>query len=111
MPLPAAVEVGAYRIVLEALTNVIRHAHAKHCAIRFSVSLNGSSNVLCIEVQDDGVGIPEAHRAGVGLRSMLERAEEIGGSCLIEHRAEGGTCIQARLPIGQLNGSVTSLDH
>jgi signal transduction histidine kinase len=109
--LPAAVEVAAYRIVLEALTNVVRHAQAKHCAIRFSVSHNGASGILAIQVEDDGKGIPGAHRAGVGLRSMRERAEEIGGSCLIEHREEGGTCIQARLPIGKLNASATSLDH
>ena len=108
--LSAAVEVAAYRIVLEALTNVIRHAHAKHCAIRFSESREGASNILCIEIQDDGMGIPEAHRAGVGLRSMRERAEELGGSCLIERQTEGGTYVQARLPIGQLNGSATSLD-
>lgn len=109
--LSAGVEVAAYRIILEALTNVIRHAQAKHCDICFSMSPDGSSNILCIEIQDDGMGIPEARRAGVGLRSMRERAEEIGGSCSIEHRAEGGTCIQARLPIGQFNASATSLDH
>jgi signal transduction histidine kinase len=97
--LSAAVEVAAYRIVLEALTNVIRHAQAKHCAIRFSVSQNGSSDVLGIEIQDDGKGMPEAHRAGVGLRSMRERAEEIGGTCVIESNARQGTCITVKVPL------------
>jgi signal transduction histidine kinase len=97
--LSAAVEVAAYRIVLEALTNVIRHAQAKHCAIRFSVSSNGSSEALNIEIKDDGKGMPEAHRAGVGLRSMRERAEEIGGTCVIESNARPGTCISVKVPL------------
>jgi signal transduction histidine kinase len=98
-PLSAAVEVAAYRIVLEALTNVIRHAQATRCAIRFSVSHNGSSDVLGIEIQDDGKGMPEAHRAGVGLRSMRERAEEIGGTCEIEPNGRQGTCVSVRVPL------------
>ncbi len=109
--LPAAVEVAAYRIALEALTNVIRHAQAKHCTIHFSVSHKGASGVLAIEVEDDGKGIPGAHRAGVGLRSMRERAEELGGSCLIESRAVSGTRIAACLPIGEFHGNVTDLEH
>jgi len=109
-PLSAAVEVASYRIVLEALTNVIRHAQAKHCNIRFTVSPNGSSNALCIEIQDDGRGISEAHRAGVGLRSMRERAEEIGGSCLIDGGTIRGTLILARLPIGEFHRRAPSLD-
>ena len=98
-PLSAAVEVAAFRIVLEALTNVIRHAQAKHCAIRFSVSHNGSGDVLRIEIQDDGKGMPEAHRAGVGLRSMRERAEEIGGTCVVESNARQGTCVRVKVPL------------
>jgi signal transduction histidine kinase len=98
-PLSAAVEVAAYRIVLEALTNVIRHAQAKYCAIRFSVSHNGASDVLQIEIRDDGRGMPEAHRAGVGLRSMRERAEELGGTWVIESSAPQGTCISVKVPL------------
>jgi signal transduction histidine kinase len=98
-PLSAAVEVAAYRIVLEALTNVIRHAQAKHCAIRFSVSHNGSSHELQIEIQDEGKGLSETYRAGVGLRSMRERAEEIGGTCVIESNARQGTCVSVKVPL------------
>jgi signal transduction histidine kinase len=98
-PLSAAVEVAAYRIVLEALTNVIRHAQAKHCAIRFSVSRNASSDILGIEIQDDGKGMPLDHRAGVGLRSMRERAEEIGGTCVVESNERQGTCVSVRVPL------------
>ena len=98
-PLSAAVEVAAYRIVLEALTNVIRHAQASRCSIRFSVSHNASSDILGIEIQDDGKGMPEDHRAGNGLRSMRERAEEIGGACVIESGAAQGTCVNVNVPL------------
>jgi len=97
--LSAAVEVAAYRIVLEALTNVIRHAQARHCAIRFSPSQNGSKAILQIEIIDDGIGLPHDLRAGVGLRSMRERAEEVGGILTIEPVMNGGTHIRARLPL------------
>ena len=92
--LPAAVEVAAYRIALEAMTNVSRHAGARHCYVR--LSLPGD---LCVEVIDDGHGLPSAVRAGVGLRSMRERAEELGGSCRAEVLPQGGTGVMARLPL------------
>jgi len=97
-PLSAAVEVAAYRIVLEALTNVIRHAQAKHCVIRFSAGHIGSNANLQIEIVDDGMGLPRDLRAGVGLRSMRERAEEVGGILTIERAMNNGTQIRARLP-------------
>ena len=77
--LPAAVEVAAYRIALEAMTNVSRHARARTCCVRLSVA-----DDLNLEITDDGCGIPAAVRAGVGLSSMRERAEELGGKCIIE---------------------------
>lgn len=94
--LPAAVEVAAYRIALEALTNVTRHAHAHECVVR--LALNGD---LQLEVADDGVGLPDAFQAGVGLASMRERAAELGGTFAIEGRPEGGTCVLVHLPLGQ----------
>jgi signal transduction histidine kinase len=101
-PLPAAVEVAAYRIALEALTNVIRHAQAGHCTIQFAQIGNGRANALQIEVVDDGIGLPRELRAGVGLRSMRERAEELGGTLTIESASRGGTRILATLPLVQL---------
>ena len=77
-PLPAAVEVAAYRIVQEAVTNVIRHAHAHSCYVCFHVQ-----DALQIEVSDDGKGIEDTDRSGVGLTSMRERAEELGGTFTI----------------------------
>jgi signal transduction histidine kinase len=93
-PLPAAVEVAAYRIIQEALTNAVRHARADSCAVRLSVG-----DELELEVTDDGVGLPEEHRSGVGLNSMSERAAELGGTCAIERMPSGGTRVLARLPL------------
>ena len=92
--LPAAVEVAAYRIAQEALTNVVRHAHARNCTVRLSL-LDG----LRLEVTDDGVGLPEEQHSGVGLLSMRERATEVGGSCEIEPIPGHGTRVLARLPL------------
>jgi signal transduction histidine kinase len=97
-PLSAAAEVAAYRIVLEALTNVIRHAQARHCAIRFSLDEMETHQALQIEIQDDGIGLPDTRRAGVGTRSMRERAEELGGTCVIEPVIRG-TRVCVKLPL------------
>ncbi len=96
-PLPAAVEVACYRIVHEALTNVARHAHARTCLVRLLV--DRGSGVLEVEITDDGVGISGGRVAGVGLSSMRERAEELGGMLAVERGAEGGTLVLARLPL------------
>ena len=96
-PLPAAVEVAAYRIALEALTNVVRHAEARNCWVR--LVFEESTNTLRLEVQDDGRGIGGDRKAGVGLTSMRERAEELGGSCTVEAVPSGGTCLRAILPV------------
>jgi signal transduction histidine kinase len=95
-PLPAAVEVAAYRITQEALTNVVRHAQARTCAV--CMTLNGA---LDVEVRDDGVGLPPGGRAGVGLTSMRERTVELGGTCVIESAPGRGTCIHVQLPLHQ----------
>lgn len=95
-PLPAAVEVAAYRIAMEALNNVARHANARNCEIR--LSLDEEAGMLALEVSDDGRGIERDHEPGVGLSSMRERAEELGGSCAIEAVPSGGTRVTALLP-------------
>jgi len=99
LPLPAAVEVAAYRIALEALTNVIHHARARHCLIQFSTLPKESGSPLQLEISDDGQGLPQHVRAGVGLRSMRERAEELGGRLSIEPNPTGGTRCIATLPL------------
>lgn len=92
--LPAAVEVATYRIVLEAVTNVVRHAQAHTCQVRLEVS-----DELIIEVIDDGVGLPVQYHAGVGISSMHERSAELGGTCRIESHVAKGTHILVRLPL------------
>lgn len=93
-PLPAAVEVAIYRITQEALTNVVRHAGARSCVVRLSVT-----DEISLEVADDGAGVSGDHIAGVGLLSMRERAAELGGECNIEASPEGGTRVLVRLPL------------
>jgi signal transduction histidine kinase len=93
--LPAAVEVAAYRIATEAVTNVTRHAGARTA----TVTLTAGDGMLRVEVTDDGRGAGPGHRAGVGLTSMRERAEELGGSCTVAPRPGGGTIVSAQLPL------------
>ncbi len=95
MPLPAAVEVAAYRIVQEALTNAARHARAGACTVRVTLA----EGALCLEIADDGVGLPEGFQAGVGLVSMRERAAELGGAFAVELAPASGTRVLARLPL------------
>jgi signal transduction histidine kinase len=92
--LPAAVEVAAYRIATEALTNTVRHADASLCTV--TLIADGS---LHLEVRDDGRGLPTEIPRGVGLDSMAERAAEVGGSCVIESAPGSGTTIRVELPL------------
>jgi signal transduction histidine kinase len=93
--LPAAAEVAAYLIALEALTNVARHARAQRCTVRIE-----AGDDLVVEVIDDGAGVGGLVRSGVGLTSMRERAEELGGALRIEDSdASRGTRVRARIPI------------
>jgi signal transduction histidine kinase len=93
--LPAAVEVAAYRIASEALTNVTRHAAATTCRVR--IETDGTQ--LTVAVADDGTGIPADTPTGVGLVSLRERAAELGGECQILCPDGHGTLIRARLPL------------
>jgi signal transduction histidine kinase len=94
--LSAAVEVAIYRITQEALTNVVRHAAAQHCNTR--LTLDEPAGWLSLSIQDDGCGLPQARSVGVGLISMRERAEELGGTWTIEPMPTRGTHILVRLP-------------
>ena len=97
-PLPAAVEVAAYRIVVEAVNNVQKHSGADRCTVR--LARDGSD--LRVEVSDTGSGLAPDRRAGVGLSSMRERAEELGGAFEVGPGAEGGTVVRVRLPLDDL---------
>ncbi|MDO9087185.1 MAG: sensor histidine kinase [Anaerolineaceae bacterium] len=91
--LPAAVEVACFMIFQEALTNIGRHSKAKHCSI--SLMINAG---LELYVNDDGLGIAPVHHSGVGLNSMRQRAEELGGRFTIQSAPGKGTRIEIHLP-------------
>jgi signal transduction histidine kinase len=94
-PLPAGVEVAAYRIAAEAVTNAARHAGASTCSLR----LAADGPDLLVEVADDGCGIAPERQAGVGLLSLRERAEELGGRSEVTCPSSGGTVVRAWLPL------------
>ncbi|MFE6052602.1 sensor histidine kinase [Kitasatospora sp. NPDC056446] len=99
--LPAAVEVAVYRITAEALNNVLRHARASSA----TVSVRVDAGKLELVVEDDGQGPGRSGPAhpGVGLRSMSERAAEVGGSCTVDDLG-GGTRVHAVLPRRPVGG-------
>ncbi len=92
--LPAAVEVAAYRIVQEAIKNAVTHGEAKHCWVYLIA--NGQ---VGLTIDDDGLGLPQMITPGVGLHSMRERAEELGGAFTIQPRQSGGTRVAVSLPL------------
>lgn len=97
-PLPPALEAAAYRIVTEALTNVVRHADARLTR----VTLTAAHGSLLIGVADDGRGItsgPGGERRGVGLGSMRRRAESLGGTLSIRTAPGDGTEVTVVLPL------------
>jgi signal transduction histidine kinase len=94
--LSAAVEVAALRIVGEAAHNVCRHADAATCRVRLAVQ----GRWLTVRVEDDGTGIAAGTVPHVGLDSMVERAEEVGGRLEVTTGAGTGTVVAAWLPVG-----------
>lgn len=99
--LSAALEVAIYRIASEAVHNVVKHARAKACAIEIAVQ----AGQLTLSVRDDGrfaagdTTNGEDRRVGLGLRSMRERAAELGGDLVVQSCEGGGTCVTATFPI------------
>lgn len=93
LDLPAAVEVATYRIVTEAVTNVVRHARAAQCWLTIS-----AGSTVDIDVVDDGIGLDADVAGGVGWAAMRERAAELGGSVQVTARAPHGTRVHVRLP-------------
>ena len=92
-PLPAAVEITAYRIVAEAITNAVRHSGASRC----TVTLNAGSHLI-VEVSDDGERKGE-WRPGIGLTSMRQRTVELGGRWSAGPQPDGGGRVRAELPL------------
>jgi signal transduction histidine kinase len=95
---PSAVGAAAYRIVQEALTNVLRHANASSAAVRVAIGTHD----LEIDVRDDGLAAPVAHGpngSGSGLRGMTERAAALGGRVDAGRQPDGGWQVHATLPL------------
>jgi signal transduction histidine kinase len=93
--LPPAVELSAYRIVQEALTNVLKHAKRAHAEVR----VRRDGDVLTVEVLDDGAGTSAAGTGGHGLVGMRERVALFGGELHAGPRSEGGFAVHATLPV------------
>ena len=93
--LPQALGLNAYRIVQEALTNVVRHAAADRAWLRVAAR----DGWLHIEVDDDGRGLPPGHRPGHGLVGMAERAALHGGTATIDAGPRGGCRVTVDLAL------------
>jgi signal transduction histidine kinase len=96
-PLPASVDLAAFRIVQEALTNVIRHAGARAA----KVLIDYGDAELTVQIDDDGDGGAMAQMAGSGngIVGMRERASALGGELVAGPRPAGGFSVRARLPL------------
>lgn len=99
-PLEPAAEVAAFRVLAEAMSNAARHGGARHCEVRLAHDPAG----LVIEVADDGAGLPADGPvgAGLGLRSMRERVEGVGGRLRVEPVEPHGTRVVATIPAGTI---------
>jgi signal transduction histidine kinase len=93
--LPAVVGQAAYLVVLEALTNVVRHAHAEQC----DVTVTLASGELVVRVADDGVGLGQPYVSGIGITSMRSRVQALGGVFELGAAADRGTFLQGRIPV------------
>jgi signal transduction histidine kinase len=93
--LPFGVDVAAYRVVQEALTNVTRHARGGAA----SVDLTYGDDVLTVRVEDDGAGPPGGWRPGTGLTGMRERLDALGGELEAGPGPRGGFRVVARFPL------------
>jgi signal transduction histidine kinase len=94
MPLSPAIEVTLFRVAQEALTNVAKHANAS----RVGLTLSYLSNVVLLDIRDDGVGMNGASGQGFGLSSMKQRIRGVGGTMEIESTPGEGTAVSASVP-------------
>src|SRR6266513_1648712 len=93
---PTLYETALFRIAQESLTNVARHAHAKHACIL----LTQEQDSICLQVRDDGCGFdPSQHHSGLGIFGMRELASLIGGTVEVQSQPGQGTTVLASLPL------------
>ena len=92
------VSIALYRIVQEALTNIVKYAKAKHVGVELGIAADG----VTLLIDDDGVGIPDdaqVNRLSHGIVGMRQRVKALGGEFSIHRRAEGGTLIEVTIPV------------
>ena len=94
-PLPPGIDLTAYRLVQEGLTNARKHANAQHTEVRLRYASDG----IEVEISDDGAGAAAAVGGGQGLAGMRERVSIYGGDFEAGPRPEGGFRLRARLPV------------
>jgi signal transduction histidine kinase len=95
--LPAGIDLAAFRILQESLTNVLKHARPPRAA----VSVNYSAEMVIVEVIDQGANPAKVNAGGRGLAGMRERVALYGGDLDLGARPEGGFLVRARLPLRQ----------
>ncbi|MFG3686588.1 sensor histidine kinase [Micromonospora sp. NPDC047740] len=99
LPLPEPVATAIYGIVSEAVRNVHRHSGAASCRVRVDRDDAG----LTVRVEDEGRGVAPGTPGGIGMRSMRERAEGVGGVCVVSPGEGGGTSVLVRVPAARLS--------
>ena len=95
-PLPRGVDLSAYRIIQEGLTNALKHAHASHA----DVTVRYGANELQLEILDDGRGAATTNGVGHGLVGIRERVKIYGGEMTAGSETGGGFLLSTRLPLG-----------
>ena len=94
------ISITTYRIIQECLTNISRHAKAKHVEIQIKyIKKNAASKIIDIHVRDDGVGLSKSHRDGFGLSGMRERIHEVSGNIKIASEVNQGVSLHIQLPL------------
>ena len=106
---PEEINIVAFRIIQEALTNISKHANASNVRVKVCVTNLKVQPSLCIEVQDNGKGINFKRPSGLGLVGMRERVESLNGKFSIKTERYVGTCITALIPVFIKHPEVQSL--
>jgi two-component system sensor histidine kinase UhpB len=97
------ISITTYRIIQECLTNISRHAKAKHVEIQIQcIKKNAASKMIDIHVQDDGIGLSKSHRDGFGLSGMRERIHEVSGNIKIASEVNQGVSLHIQLPLKRM---------
>jgi two-component system sensor histidine kinase UhpB len=104
-PIDGTVELTVYRVIQESLTNIFRHAGASHVEIEVTEFGTGKARIVAVSIRDDGAGLPDDHKQGLGLTGMRERVEALGGTLEMTSSGSGST-VRATIPLGANLASV-----